>query len=870
MTTLFANNADTELASAISSVQTVISVLDASEFPVGVSPTDPIWVTLADSDNTLVEITKCTGISGNNLTVVRGQDGSTAIAHPAGTAVEARLVREVFTEIQNDVVGKADLASDNSFTAANQFLGTFDVGDPGTEAGSIQVNGSTFPAVAKVNRFGSGVVGELVLHRHSDTDDSHLVFSRALSNDATHVDVINGTSLGDMVFTGWAVDSYWQAAIIRAIVDTGTVGSASMPTRINFLTSPDGSAAPLLRMSIRAGGIVEIAGEMTVGGGAINTTSIGNWNTAFGWGDHAAAGYLSSALPDQNFFLGSQAGQATPTPISDYFVIQNGFENRVDSVISFDEPTRTFTIAPTGSSYRFWSNNKLFIKTGPDQIVIPDDDSLHYIYFDGNSLLQSTINFIDEIITEFAFVCVIDWDVASQEAVLIGEERHGREMSSATHLYNHHTTHARYDSGFAPANLDIDGTGDLDSNAQFSIGNGIFWDEDIRNIIADGLPQDLDPIAQLPILHRVGSSGHWQKSVAGNFPVLTTGTGRLAWNEDVAGTWQQTEVDNLDFVLCHVLATNDIRHPLMAIQGQAEYDNLGAARDGANDEINNLALGESNVLFPEFLFVATFIYQTSNGYANGVKGRIRSTAEGLPYVDWRGQLITAGAGAGITTHNQLAGLDQDDHPQYHNDVRGDIRYYTQAQVDGALGAKENALGNPSTDGYVLSSTVAGVRSWIPPGGGWVNAGTLATTSGTSVTFSGIPSWATKLTLLFNGCSVNGADHWKVQLGTSGGIVSTGYISTSVFTEAGSSVSTQNKTNSMVVYGGNSARTLTGSMVLVNTDGNSWVASHTGKLATDVGVHGAGSVDVGGTVTQLRIESDLSNTLDAGEVTLFYE
>jgi hypothetical protein len=32
-------------------------------------------------------------------------------------------------------------------------------------------------------------------------------------------------------------------------------------------------------------------------------------------------------------------------------------------------------------------------------------------------------------------------------------------------------------------------------------------------------------------------------------------------------------------------------------------------------------------------------------------------------------------------------------------------------------SKENALGNPSTDGYILSSTAAGARSWIPPAGG---------------------------------------------------------------------------------------------------------------------------------------------------------
>jgi len=33
------------------------------------------------------------------------------------------------------------------------------------------------------------------------------------------------------------------------------------------------------------------------------------------------------------------------------------------------------------------------------------------------------------------------------------------------------------------------------------------------------------------------------------------------------------------------------------------------------------------------------------------------------------------------------------------------------------GVYEPALGNPGVDGYVLSSTATGVRSWLAPGGG---------------------------------------------------------------------------------------------------------------------------------------------------------
>jgi len=59
-----------------------------------------------------------------------------------------------------------------------------------------------------------------------------------------------------------------------------------------------------------------------------------------------------------------------------------------------------------------------------------------------------------------------------------------------------------------------------------------------------------------------------------------------------------------------------------------------------------------------------------------------------------------------------------------------------------LAGKENSLGDPATSGYVLSSTAAGVRSWIAPGGG----GSMEFPAG-----SGIPlvvtgtSWGTTIT-----------------------------------------------------------------------------------------------------------------------------
>lgn len=70
-----------------------------------------------------------------------------------------------------------------------------------------------------------------------------------------------------------------------------------------------------------------------------------------------------------------------------------------------------------------------------------------------------------------------------------------------------------------------------------------------------------------------------------------------------------------------------------------------------------------------------------------------------------------GGGGGVTDHGDLTGLSDDDHPQYHNDARGDARYYTKTQSDTALAAKADAssltshTGNTSNPHSVTKSQV---------------------------------------------------------------------------------------------------------------------------------------------------------------------
>lgn len=87
------NNFSTTLSAAITDVQTTISVASATGLAAPAFPANKkLLLTLVDPATPgTVEIVSVTGISGTDLTVVRGQEGTTAAAWASGVSVEARL-----------------------------------------------------------------------------------------------------------------------------------------------------------------------------------------------------------------------------------------------------------------------------------------------------------------------------------------------------------------------------------------------------------------------------------------------------------------------------------------------------------------------------------------------------------------------------------------------------------------------------------------------------------------------------------------------------------------------------------------------------------------------------------------------------------
>jgi len=153
----------------------------------------------------------------------------------------------------------------------------------------------------------------------------------------------------------------------------------------------------------------------------------------------------------------------------------------------------------------------------------------------------------------------------------------------------------------------------------------------------------------------------------------------------------------------------------------------------------------------------------------------------------------------------------------------------------------------------------------------ITSGTAqASTSGTNIDFTALPSWIKRITVIFNEVSQNGASIRLVQLGTGSTTYTTsGYLSTSSVVAA--SVATTSSAAGFVIYQDNAAYACSGHMTLTNVSGNIWVSSHTAKLSTALTVFGGGSVTLGAALTAVRITTiNGTDLFDAGSINILYE
>jgi hypothetical protein len=176
---------------------------------------------------------------------------------------------------------------------------------------------------------------------------------------------------------------------------------------------------------------------------------------------------------------------------------------------------------------------------------------------------------------------------------------------------------------------------------------------------------------------------------------------------------------------------------------------------------------------------------------------------------------------------------------------------------------------------LTGGTVTGNLSVTGNVSGVLKSGTaVASTSGTSIDFTGIPSTAKRITVMFNGVSISGSSIPLIQIG-SGSFTTSSYVSTSNNNGNATSTTGVNSTSGYIIASGNSANLLYGDLIICNISGNSWIASHTigfNSSGSYYVVYGAGaSPALSGALDRVRITTvNGTDTFDAGTINIMWE
>lgn len=300
--------------------------------------------------------------------------------------------------------------------------------------------------------------------------------------------------------------------------------------------------------------------------------------------------------------------------------------------------------------------------------------------------------------------------------------------------------------------------------------------------------------------------------------------------------------------------TNTVTAP--TIRGAARTGTNAAGPDLTIDAINGTGTGGSGKL----------IFRTAPA---GVAGTTANTMASRFEVNSAGAIGIAGANYGSANQVLLSGGSAAT-PSWSNVNGSVITIPSQAQGDilyrGASAWERLPAG---TNGQLLRTNGAAANpSWqsVPV------QGTSQAFSGSSITFTGIPSTAKMITIAVSGMN-SSASTILLRVGTSSTIVSSGYVSSgSRFQQDSGSGGDGDSTTSAVgfVIYCSSSLTAYGSIRLINLSGNTWVCDHT--LGTQLAwtIFGGGTITIpSGVLDRVQLFPATGTFTSSGSANLLY-
>ena len=150
---------------------------------------------------------------------------------------------------------------------------------------------------------------------------------------------------------------------------------------------------------------------------------------------------------------------------------------------------------------------------------------------------------------------------------------------------------------------------------------------------------------------------------------------------------------------------------------------------------------------------------------------------------------------------------------------------------------------------------------------------VASTSGTSIDFTGLPAWVKRITVMFSAVSTNGTSGILIQLGVSGTPETTGYngFSGMIFNTANTTRGISSTTGFPLYM--QAATSIHGGAIAITAMGsNIWTAQGaTSNTDSSAGAFSAGAKTLAGTLNMLRITTvNGTDTFDAGSINIMYE
>lgn len=184
---------------------------------------------------------------------------------------------------------------------------------------------------------------------------------------------------------------------------------------------------------------------------------------------------------------------------------------------------------------------------------------------------------------------------------------------------------------------------------------------------------------------------------------------------------------------------------------------------------------------------------------------------------------------------------------------------TVVGTDSTQTLTNKTLTSPTITGAVMSSMASSV----------ITQAASQAASGSAIIFTGIPSWAERITIMLAGVSMNASGVVYIRFGTSSGAVTSGYLGASTYlpTAVGS------QANTYIPVDGTSlgaAATRQGLYTFQNVTGNTWTGGGITSNSNDVGQSAvAGGLVLAATLDRVHIETS-TGAFDAGTINVFWE